>query len=162
MAIKIVTKLHKEWCLFFILFFTMLQIGYSQSTQKVYFLVDKTDTLIKRQFNLTTKEYSSYLIINEDKIKDLNKTPIVEGKVWIPESEDDFYTFGLSFSFDAKNDSLVSKEYLETLNIIKNRKEFLNIDHAKYSLSGNNYYFIEPTNCDNLYILREVFPLVFE
>lgn len=164
MEVKVANKFFKHNYILYFLFFTICtQIGYAQkSKEEIYFFLDKSDTLIKKQFNSTTKSLSGYLIINKKKIKPLNRTPLVKGKVWVPESMDDFHTFGPSFSFNRKYDRIITKNELTNLNVIKSRKEFLKKFSSNLNFSDISYFFIEPKNCSSNYILRRVFPVIHE
>ena len=83
----------------------------------------------------------------------------MEGKVWVPESDDDFYTFGPSFSFDRRKDTIVSGSYLNALKIIRNRQEFLRIDMLLFDYT---IFFIEPQSYEDKFLIREVRPIFFE
>ena len=109
---------------FFISFFCFSFVSvFSQKNDTLYFLVNKKDTLITKLTNSSSGNHIGYRLTDEKRIKKLNKTPLVEGKVWVPESDDDFHTFGPSFSFNSSKDTVVTKSYLNSLKIIKNRIE---------------------------------------
>jgi hypothetical protein len=164
MEVKVANKFFKhKYILCFVIFTFCIQIGYAQkSKDEIYFILDKSDTLIKKQFNSATKKISGYLIIDERRVKPLNRTPMIKGKVWVPESDDDFYTFGPSFSFIRKNDRIITEDELTQLNVIKSRKEFLHKFSSIFNNSETSYFFIEPINCSSNYILRKVSPVIFE
>jgi hypothetical protein len=165
MEIKVANKGFKYTHIFwFLLLSIIFQIGHAQKSEnKVFFYIDKSDTLIKKQFNSTTKGYSSYLLIDENRIKELNKTPLTKGEVWIPKSDDDFHNLGPSFRFSKENDQIINQDEFNQLDIIKERKEFLKMDDkVPFDLSNTSYYFVEPINCKSDYLIREVFPVIFE
>ena len=133
---------------------------FSQKVKTQYFLINKKDILIERQLATEKNNYEGYLIIDEKRIKELNRTPNVEGRVWTPENDDDFHQFGYSFTFNRKNDTIVSKSYLETINIIKDRRQFLDVNKNLDEV-WTEFIFIESINC-NKFVLRKVRPLIFE
>ncbi|WP_031428966.1 hypothetical protein [Flavimarina sp. Hel_I_48] len=139
------TKIVNKNCFLFLIFIMVL-LGsklVAQSNGNIYFLINPTDSLIQKQLATGKNSYNGYLIVDENRIKELHKTPVKKGKIWVPENEDDFHANGPSFTYDEKNDTLIDKNCLKTLNIIKDRRKFLTIDNGLYDLSGNNYYFIE-------------------
>ena len=144
----------------FLLFIRINSFG--QTKKEIYFLIDKQDTLIKKQTATKGNQVEGYLIIAEARTKPLKITPVEEGKVWVPESDDDNSIPGHWFQFLRKNDKLITEEELAKLDVIRERKEFLNMEKVPFDLSGKTYFFIEPQSCSDKYILREVFPLVFE
>jgi len=131
---------------------------YSQSIKgdTIYFLINKKDTLIYKQVATKTNSYEGYVITDEKKIvKNIKRSSVING--------DDIEYKGFSnyyYSFSRNNDIIISKSHLNTLNLIKGRREFL--DYINHS---NNvwieFIFIEPTKCDK-FILRKVSPLTFE
>lgn len=145
-----------------IFLFIPVNILFAQTEKEVYFLIDQNDTLIIKQTGTNGKGPEGYLLIAEPRTKPLNKTPIVEGKIWIPESDDDNSIPGHFFEFFRRNDKLITEEELAKLDVIRERTEFLNMETVAFDLSGKTYFFIEPQRCGDKYILREVFPLVFE
>lgn len=144
-------------CMF--LFFFMGGL-YAQTEMKIYFLINKNDTLIMKQKATQENKFEGYSIIDEQLVKPLNRTPLVKGKVWVPESIDDFHTFGPSFSLIRKNDIIITEDQLTKLNVIKSRKEFLEKLSSNLNFSDISYFFIEPKNCSSNYILRRVFPVI--
>lgn len=135
---------------------------FAQIKEEIYFLIDRNDTLIKKQ--IATKENlpEGYLIIAEARSKLLKTTPIEEGKIWIPESDEDNYIPGQWFQFFKQNDKLITEDELSKLDVIRKRTEFLKKDKISFDLSKKSYFFIEPQKCSNKYILRKVFPVIFE
>lgn len=142
--------------------FMLLTICGVYAQSEIYFLIDKNDTLIKKQSSTRENKFEGYLIIDEQRIKPLNKTPIKIGRVWVPESDDDFHTLGPSFSFNGKNDKIITKEELKDLSVIINRKKFLKIFSSDLDFSSISYFFIEPIICTNNFLLRQVFPVIVE
>ncbi|MEH6657787.1 hypothetical protein [Leeuwenhoekiella marinoflava] len=130
--------------------------SYSQSRKNTYFLIDRNDTLIKKQIANQTNEYEGYRIIDERRIvTDIKRSESIDG------DDITYETFAsYSFSFNRKEDTIISKTYFDSLSIIKDRRKFL--DTIKIENMFNlNYIFIEPKNC-NKYILRKVELLTFE
>ena len=84
-----------------------------------------------------------------------------KGEIWILADDIEYNAFDeLSFSFNRENDTIISKSYLGTLNIIKDRRPFLEINN-NLDESKTEFIFIESTNC-NKFILRKVRPIIFE
>ncbi|WP_405326880.1 hypothetical protein [Leeuwenhoekiella sp. LLG6367-2.1] len=130
--------------------------SYSQSRKNIYFLIDKKDTLIKKQIATQTNEYEGYRIIDERRIvTELKRSESIHG------DDVEYETFAsYSFSFNRKEDTIISKTYFDSLSIIKDRKKIL--DTIKIENMFNlNYIFIEPKNC-NEFILRQAEVLTFE
>lgn len=149
----------------------LCSISYSQSRNNIYFLINKKDTLIKKQTATKTNEYEGYRIIDEKRLVKKNKRSfrkkpenkvLKKGEIWVSEGEDiEYETFEyFSFSFNRKNDTIVSKSYINDLKIIRDRRRFLDTikDLDKFRI---NYIFIEQENCSK-YIMREVEILTFE
>lgn len=132
---------------------------FSQKNDTLYFLIDKKDTLITKLTNSTNGKHIGYRIIDEKRIKKLNKTPLTKNKVWVPENDDDFRSFGPSFSFDSSKSSIISQSYLNTLKIIRDRRAFLSIDKLLFDYS---IFFIEPTEHNEKFILRKVYPILYD
>lgn len=130
--------------------------SYSQSRKNIYFLIDKKDTLIKKQIATQTNEYEGYRIIDERRIvTDVKRSESIHG------DDVEYETFAsYSFSFNRKEDTIISKTYFDSLSIIKDRKKIL--DTIKIENMFNlNYIFIEPKNC-NEFIMRQAEVLTFE
>lgn len=130
--------------------------SYSQSRKNIYFLIDKKDTLIKKQIATQTNEYEGYRIIDERRIvTDVKRSESIHG------DDVEYETFAsYSFSFNRKEDTIISKTYFDSLSIIKDRKK--NLDTIKIENMFNlNYIFIEPKNC-NEFIMRQAEVLTFE
>ena len=130
--------------------------SYSQSRKNIYFLIDKKDTLIKKQIATQTNEYEGYRIIDERRIvTDVKRSESIHG------DDVEYETFAsYSFSFNRKEDTIISKRYFDSLSIIKDRKKFL--DTIKIENMFNlNYIFIEPKNC-NEFIMRQAEVLTFK
>lgn len=134
---------------------------FAQTEKKLYFLIDRNDTLIKKQTATKENRPEGYWIITEARIKPLQITQIEEEKVWVPESEDDNYIPGHFFEFFRQNDELITEDEFLKLDVIKERKKFLN-KKIPFDLSNTSYFFIEPIKCSEKYILREVFPVILE
>ncbi len=130
--------------------------SYSQSRKNIYFLINKKDTLIKKQIATQTNEYEGYRIIDKRRIvTDVKRSESIHG------DDVEYETFAsYSFSFNRKEDTIISKTYFDILSIIKDRKKFL--DTIKIENMFNlNYIFIEPKNC-NEFIMRQAEVLTFE
>ncbi len=144
----------KNYLLIFTCFF--LFNSYSQSKDTIYLLINKNDTLIKKQIATKTNEYEGYKIIDEKRIVTaIKRASTLKG------DDIEYETFSSwSFSFNRKNDTIISKSYLNTLNLIKDRRKF--IDVIKHlDKVWIDFVFIEPTKCDK-FILRKVQILTFE
>jgi hypothetical protein len=129
---------------------------FSQKKQIQYFLVSKNDTLIKTQLATKANQYEGYLIINEKKtIKKAIRPSNLAGKDILKDSFEEIY-----FSFNRNNDTIVGKSYYDKLNIIKTRREFLQIN-KQIDETRNEFIFIEPVDCEK-FILRRVTPIIFE
>ena len=142
----------------YILIFTSLIFlsSYSQSRKNIYFFIEKKDTLIKKQVATQTNEYEGYRIIDENRIvTDIKRSESIDGDD-IKYERFDYY----SFSFNRKNDTIISKNYFDKLPMIKDRREFLD-SIKKENRFHLNYIFIEPKNC-NEYIMRQVEISTFE
>ncbi len=141
---------------------------FSQSKDTIYFIIKKTDSLIKKQIATKNNPYEGYNIFYSQKKKVImNNTPILEGKIWGNDSRYDYETLkyvSVPFNFDRKEDTIVTKEYLKTLNLITDREDFLKLEKKGHNFEtlGFTYYFIESTKCDNKYIMRKVYPITFE
>ena len=142
----------------YVLIFTCLLLynSYSQSRDTIHFFINKKDTLIQKQLATKTNEYEGYRIIDEKRI-------VIDTKRSCDIGGDDieYETFAsYSFSFNRKNDTIVSKPYLNTLKLIKDRRKF--IDSIKeLDNAWIKFVFIEPTS-HNKFILRKVEILTFE
>jgi len=148
----------KNYLLIYILIYSFN--SYSQSKDTIYFLINRKDSLIKKQIATKTNKYEGYRIIDE-------KTLVINTKRSSDLGGNDiqYETFdSYSFSFNRKNDTIISNSYLKTLNLIISRKKFINIKKKGYyfDTSGFLYFFIEKTNHKNKYILRKVYPVSFE
>ena len=95
--------------------------SYSQSRKNTYFLIDRNDTLIKKQIANQTNEYEGYRIIDERRIvTDIKRSESIDG------DDITYETFAsYSFSFNRKEDTIISKTYFDSLSIIKDRRKFL-------------------------------------
>ena len=71
----------------------------------------------------------------------------------MPESEDDNYYPSIIFSFFPSRDTIVSATYLDTIDIIKERRQFLDLENFYDPL--NEFIFIEPID-GKKFILRKV------
>jgi|TARA_B110000967_G_scaffold50827_1_gene51903 hypothetical protein len=157
----------------YILIFTTLLFfkTYSQSKSNIYFFINEKDTLIKKQIATKTNEYEGYRIIDEKRLvkkskRSFRKKPenkvLKKGEIWISEGDDiEYDAFDeYSFSYNRKNDTIISKSYINNLKIIRDRRQFLDtIKHLdKFRI---NYIFIEPENCSE-YIMRKVEISTFE
>ena len=152
----------KKYILIFTSFFFFN--SYSQSESSICFFINKKDTLIKKQIATKTSKYEGYRIIDEKRIvkKFIRKKPLKKGEIWISEGDDiEYDTFDeFYFSFDKKNDTIISKLYLNTLSLIKDRRKF--IDSIKeLDKAWIKFIFIEPIKGDK-FILRKVRPVIFE
>ena len=142
----------------YILIFTALIFlnSYSQSKSSLYFFINKKDTLIEKQIGTKLNEYEGYRIIDERRvITDIKRSNSIDG------DDIEYETFErFLFSFNRKNDTIVSKSYINDLKIIRERNQFLDtIKHLdKFRI---DFIFIEPENC-NTYIMRKVEILSFE
>jgi hypothetical protein len=151
-----------------ILFFCFLFFNtYCQSSDTIYFLINRKDSLIKKQIATKLNSYEGYIIYYSKKtVIKKNKTPIIEGEVWVADEKYDYNVNGqknVSFKFLRKNDRIIEKEQLNEFKTVKNREEFLDFGRSKgFDLLGITYLFIEPTDDDDKFILRKVYPVVFE
>lgn len=145
-----------------ILFISFFMVGYTYAQEKIYFLIDKNDTLIKKQIATEENKPEGYLILSEGSEIPLKTSLIKEGKVWVPESDGASYISGQWFQFFRQNDKLITEDEFLELDVIKKRREFLKISKVPFDLSNTSYFFIERMECRNKYILREVFPVVYE
>lgn len=157
---------------YFLLFTCFLLFNsYSQTNDTVYFLINKNDTLIKQQIATKKNNYEGYCIIDENKIikrtkRSIRKKPadviLKKGEIWF--SEGDYIEFddleNYSFSFYRKNDTLISKSYLDTLNFFKDRRQFIDFIKQK-NIHSMEFVFIEPTEY-NKFVLRKVYISTFE
>ena len=130
--------------------------SYSQSRKNIYFLIDKKDTLIKKQIATQTNEYEGYRIIDERRIvTDVKRSESIHG------DDVEYETFAsYSFSFNRKEDTIISKRYFDSLSIIKDRRKFLDTIKIE-NIFNLNYIFIEPKNCTE-FIMRQAEILTFE
>ena len=135
---------------------------YAQSRDTIYFLINKKDTLIKKYNPSERKYFKGYSLYFTEKTRIIkNNTPIVEGKVWVADAKYDYFVYGhKSYTFDYLNSKskLISADSLSGLNYINNREDFLK---TKDLLFNKTIFFIEPKN-NNYYIIREMFPVIFE
>lgn len=157
----------------YILIFTSFLFfnSYSQSRDTVHFFINKKDTLIQKQLATKTNEYEGYRIIDENRLvikhkKSFKEKPtnivLKKGEIWVSEGDDiEYETFAsYSFSFNRKNDTIISRPYLNTLKLIEDRRKF--IDSIKeFDDAWINFVFIEPIGY-NKFILRKVEILTFE
>ena len=129
--------------------------AFSQNTHTV-FLIDKSDSLIVKLRNSKSREVSGYKIINKDRvIIKHRRSSDLKGDDVEYETFDELY-----FSFNIKDDTIINKSFLDKLEIIKTRKEFLDIN-KNMDETVNEFIFIEPINCEK-FILRKVTPIIFE
>lgn len=142
----------------FLIIFSCLLISnlYSQSKDTIYFLINKKDTLIKKQVATKINNYEGYRIIDEKKlVTDIKRSSDIGGDDVEYEAFEKY-----SFSFNRKNDIIISQTHLKSLNFIKNRRQF--IDTIKYlNKTRASFVFIEPIKCDK-FVLRKVSLLTFE
>ncbi len=87
--------------------------SYSQSRDTIYFLINKNDSLIKKTEN--KKGSSNYYQVFFDKkiLTTKNRTPIVEGKVWVADTKYDYYVYerkAYVFNFYGIGDKLINKK----------------------------------------------------
>ena len=130
--------------------------SYSQSRKNIYFLIDRNDTLINKQIATQTNEYEGYRIIDERRIvTDIKRSESIDGDDIRYETFDSY-----SFSFNRKEDTIISKTYFDSLSIIKDRRKFLDTI-KKENMFNLNYIFIELKNCSE-YIMRRAEILTFE
>ncbi len=132
--------------------------GYSQSkkTDTIYFFINKNDTLIYKQLSTKTNPYEGYVITDEKRIVKKKKRSFdIDGDDIKYDDFEDYF-----FSFNRKNDIIISKSHLNTLNLIKDRREFIDVLNHSDKV-WIDFIFIEPTECNN-FVLREVRPLRFE
>ncbi|AUS04774.1 hypothetical protein [Pseudotamlana carrageenivorans] len=130
--------------------------SYGQSKDSVYFFINPKDTLIKKQIANKTNNFEGYKIINEKReVKKTKRSSAIDG-------DDIEYTSfeSFSFSFNRENDTIISKSYVNNLNIIRERKQFLDVI-KKLRNERLNFIFIEPKSC-NRFIMRSVEILTFE
>lgn len=142
----------------YILIFTSFLFlnSYSQSMDTIYFFISKKDTLIQKQITTKKNTYEGYRIIDKRRVvKDIKRSNSING------DDIEYDTFeSFSFSFNRKNDTIISKSYIDDLKIVKKRMHFL--DTIKnLNIFFLNFIFIEPKNCDR-YIMRKVEILTFE
>ena len=130
--------------------------GFSQKRETQYFLINRKDTLIKKQTTTKKNKYERYIIINENKIiKRYHRSSKING------DDIEFSTFDeISFSFNRSNDTIVELSFIKNLEIIKDRKKFLK-KNIELDETKSEFIFIEPIKC-NKYILRKVIPVIFE
>ena len=132
--------------------------GCSQSKKRdtIYFLINLNDTLVYKQVATKTNYYEGYVITDEKRIVTaIKRSSDIGGDDIEYDAFDRYY-----FSFNRKNDTIISKSYLNTLNLIKNRRQFLdNIKHL--DKVWIEFVFIEPKKYDK-FILRKVDILTFE
>lgn len=129
---------------------------FSQKTTTQYFLINKNDTLIKKQIATKKNKYEGYTIINENRIikKYLRSSKIDEDDIEIQDFDE------LSFTFNRNNDTIVDELYVKKLNIIKDRIEFFK-KNLELDETRKEFIFIEPIKC-NEFILRKVRLLILE
>ncbi|MGY8939181.1 MAG: hypothetical protein ACKVK4_04310 [Flavobacteriales bacterium] len=141
---------------------------YSQSKDTIYFLIKKSDTLIKKQIAIKKNSFEGYKIYYTQKKKVImNNTPVVKGKIWGEDSKYDYEVLkyvSVNFNFQKREDEIISKKELKILNPITSRDVFLNLKKqgTNFETLGFVYYFIEETECENKYILRKTYPITFE
>jgi hypothetical protein len=129
---------------------------FSQKIETQYFYLNEEDSLVQKQVATKENRFQGYKIINEDRIK---KEYIRSSKIDADDVEIEVFD-SLSFTYDEKNDTIVTYSFIKNLNIIETRKEFFkrNVD---FDETKNNFIFIIPITCDK-YILRKVRPLISE
>ena len=162
-------KNHKIFCLFIFTLFYNLTI----SQNDIYFLINKNDSLIKTQISGEPRTYAGYQIYYDKKVRvKKNNTPNPSKSesngvilVWEEDPKYDYYVYenpSVPFSFLKGLDKLVDKKELKDLNIITERKDFLNIGkNGGFDGLGYTYYFIEKRENDK-YLIRKVHPVIFE
>ncbi|MFI1770133.1 hypothetical protein, partial [Thalassobellus citreus] len=160
---------HKIFCLFIFTLFSNLTIAQND----IYFLINKNDSLIKTQISKEPKSYAGYSIFYDKKVHTKkNNTPkfkksISKGiiTVWEEDPKYDYYVYerpSVPFSFLKGLDKLVDQKELKDLNVITERKDFLNIgNNGSFDGLGYTYYFIEKKE-NNKYLIRKVYPVIFE
>ncbi|RPD90067.1 hypothetical protein EGM88_15730 [Aureibaculum marinum] len=129
---------------------------FSQKIKTQYFFINEKDSLIQKQESTKENKFQGYKIINEDRII---KEYIRSSKIDADDIEIDVFD-SLSFTYNEKNDIIVTHSFIKNLNIIRTRKEFFkrNVD---FDETKNRFIFIIPIKC-NKYILRKVRPLISE
>ncbi|UZH54872.1 hypothetical protein JRG66_12995 [Salinimicrobium tongyeongense] len=150
--------------------FFFSHLSYSQ--KDIYFLISENDTLIHEQISDNANSYTGYRIFFDKKVRvKKNNTPrpktrsteIIE--VWEEDPKYDYYVFenpSVHFSFIKELDKLVDKNELKDLNIITDRRDFLKIsDSVSFDGLGHTYYFLEERK-DGKYLMRRVYPVIFE
>ncbi|EGV42904.1 hypothetical protein BZARG_2074 [Bizionia argentinensis JUB59] len=144
----------KNYLLILICF--LVASSYSQSTNTIYLLINKKDTLIKKQVATKVNEYEGYRITDEKRI-----VTVVKRSSTLKGDDIEYDAFSSnSFSFNRKNDTIISKSYLNTLKPIKDRRQFIDcINHL--NTAQMKFIFIEAKKCDK-FILRKVHLLKFE
>ncbi|MCL5130543.1 hypothetical protein [Algibacter sp. L4_22] len=132
--------------------------GYSQSKKRdtIYFFINKNDSLIYKQVATKMNPYEGYVITDEKRIvKKIKRSSDIAG------DDIEYDTFSdYSFSFNRKNDIIISKSHLNTLNYVKDRRQFI-YEINDPTKTWIEYIFIEPTKCSK-FILRKVRSLKFE
>jgi len=139
----------------------------------IYFLINKNDSLIKTQISKEPNTYAGYNIFYDKKVRtrknNTPKKPILESQgvitVWEEDSKYDYYVYekpSVPFSFIKEYDRLIDESELKDLKIIIDRLEFLKIRKDTYfDALGNTYYFLEKRE-KNKYLIRKVYPVIFE
>lgn len=162
-------KINKIFHLFIFTLFYNLTIAQND----VYFLINKNDSLIKLQISNKPKTYAGYSIFYDKKIRiKKNNTPNLKHSksdgvitVWQEDPKYDYYVYenpSVPFSFIKEFDKLIDKNELKDLKIITDRKELLKIGEKRgFDGLGNNYYFLEKREKDK-YLIRKVYPVIFE
>ena len=129
--------------------FFLLFNSYSQSKNSIYLLIDKKDTLIKKNENKKNSSNHYQLFFTE------------KNKVWVADTKYDYYVYerdSYEFSFYKTEDKSINKKHLESLTYIKKREKFLNTSNLLFKY---NIYFIEPIN-KNKFIIRKAYPIFYE
>lgn len=135
----------------------MLFKSYSQSKKTIYFYVNPKDSLIEKQIATKSNEFEGYRVINENKIvRDTRRSDELGGDDIEYDTFECFY-----FSFNRKNDTIISKSHLNTLSFIKDRRQFIETLNQHLKNAWIEYIFIEPIKC-NKFILRKVEISTFE
>lgn len=145
----------KNYLLIFACF--LLFNSYSQSRETIYLLINKKDTLIKKQIANKSNEFEGYRVINEKRVVKETKR---SSKLGGDDIEYDAFEY-FSFSFDRKKDTIISKSHLNTLTFIKDRRQFINAVKQHLSNVWTEYVFIEPIKYGK-FILRKVKISTFE
>ena len=139
----------------------------------IYFLTNKNDSLIKLQISNEPKTYSGYNIFYDKKVRTKkNNTPNPKQSksdgvitLWEEDPKYDYYVYenpSVPFSFIKEFDKIIDKKELKDLKIITDRKEFLKIGEDRgFNGLGLTYFFLEKREKDK-YLIRKVYPVIFE